>query len=109
MKPYDWMVTYTPQTDWIKGGGAIVWLSFFAGLFGSGAYLASLYFDSFTGTVVSWLIIAVLKGGLHVGHAKKPLRLWRMVLKVRTSWISEGHGLYGLCRPLRRCPDNPLL
>ncbi len=90
MKPYDWMVTYTPQTDWIKGSGSIVWLSFFAGLFGSGAYLASLYYDSLTGTIVSWLIIAVLKGGLHVGHAKRPFRLWRMVLKVRTSWISRG-------------------
>jgi formate-dependent nitrite reductase membrane component NrfD len=90
MKPYDWMVTYTPQTDWIKGGGAIVWLSFFTGLFGSGAYLASLYFDSLTGMIVSWLIVAVLKGGLHVGHAKRPLRLWRMVLKVRTSWIARG-------------------
>ncbi len=90
MKPYEWMVTYTPQTDWIEGGGAIVWLSFFAGLFGSGAYLASLYFDSFAGTIVSWFIIAVFKGGLHVVHTKKPLRLWRMVLKVRSSWISRG-------------------
>ena len=90
MKPYNWMVTYTPQTDWIKGGGTIVWLSFFTGLFGSGACLASLYFDSLTGMIVSWLIVAVLKGGLHVGHAKRPLRLWRMVLKVRTSWIARG-------------------
>ena len=90
MKPYEWMVTYTPQTDWIKGGGVIVWLSFFTGIFGSGAYLASLYFNNLTGMVISWLIITVLKGGLHVGHAKKPFRLWRMVLKVRTSWIARG-------------------
>jgi len=96
MKPYDWMVTYTPQTDWIKGGGAIVWLSFFTGLIGSGAYLASLYFGSFTGMTVSWLIVAILKSGLHVGHAQKPLRLWRMVLKVRTSWIARGTLFTGL-------------
>ena len=25
-----------------------------------------------------------------MGHAKRPFRLWRMVLKVRTSWISRG-------------------
>lgn len=90
MKPYDWMVTYTPQTDWIKGGGAVVWLSLFAGLLGGGAYLTSLYYDSLAGTIVSWLIVVVLKGGLHVGHAKRPLRLWRMILKVRTSWIARG-------------------
>ncbi len=90
MKPYDWMIAYTPQTDWIAGGGAVVWLSFVTGLFGSGAYLASLYFNSFAGMVVSWCIIALLKGALHVGHAKKPLRLWRMVLRVRTSWIARG-------------------
>jgi formate-dependent nitrite reductase membrane component NrfD len=96
MKPYEWMVTYTPQTDWIKGGGVIVWLSFFTGIFGSGAYLASLYFNNLTGMVVSWLIIVVLKGGLHIGHAKRPLRLWRMVLKVRTSWIARGTVFTGL-------------
>jgi formate-dependent nitrite reductase membrane component NrfD len=90
MKPYEWMVTYTPQTDWIKGGGAIVWLSFFTGIFGSGAYLASLYFNNLTGMIISWLIIAVLKSGLHVGHAKHPFRLWRMALKFRTSWIARG-------------------
>jgi formate-dependent nitrite reductase membrane component NrfD len=90
MKPYDWMVTYTPQTGWVKGGGAFVWLSFFTGLLGGGAYLASLYFGSLAGTVVSWLVVVVLKGGFHVGHTKRPLRLWRMVLKVRTSWIARG-------------------
>jgi formate-dependent nitrite reductase membrane component NrfD len=96
MKPYEWMVTYTPQTDWIKGGGIVVWLSFFTGIFGSGAYLASLYFNDLTGMIVSWFIIAVLKSGLHVGHAKKPFRLWRMVLKVRTSWIARGTVFTGL-------------
>ena len=90
MKPYEWMVTYTPQTDWIRGSGAIVWLSFFTGIFGAGAYLASLYFGSLTGMVIAWIILALLKGALHVGHAKKPLRLWRMVLKFRTSWIARG-------------------
>jgi formate-dependent nitrite reductase membrane component NrfD len=90
MKSYEWMVTYTPQTDWIKGGGVVVWLSFFTGIFGSGAYLASLYFNNLTGMVLSWLIIVVIKGGLHVAHTKRPLRLWRMVLKVRTSWIARG-------------------
>jgi formate-dependent nitrite reductase membrane component NrfD len=96
MKAYEWMVKYTPQTDWIKGGGIVVWLSFFTGIVGSGAYLASLYFNNFTGMVISWIIITVLKGGLHVGHAKNPLRLWRIVLKVRSSWLARGTVFTGL-------------
>jgi formate-dependent nitrite reductase membrane component NrfD len=84
------MVTYTAQTDWIKGHGVVVWLSFFVGIVGSGAYLVSLYFNSFAGTVLSWLLIAVLKGGLHVSHSKRPAKLWRIMLKVRTSWIARG-------------------
>ena len=96
MKPYEWMVTYTPQTEWIKGSGIIVWLSFFTGIFGSGAYLASLYFNNLIGMMLSWLIIVVLKGGLHIGHTKRPLRIWRMVLNVRTSWIARGTVFIGL-------------
>jgi formate-dependent nitrite reductase membrane component NrfD len=96
MKPYDWMITYTPQTEWIKGSGAVVWLSFVTGLFGGGSYLASLYFGNLAGMIVSWLIIAILKSVLHVGHTKKPLRLWRMVLKVRTSWIARGTVFTGI-------------
>jgi len=96
MKPYEWMVKHTPQTEWIKGSGIVVWLSFFAGIFGSGSYLASLYFNSITGSVISWLIIVALKGGLHVGHARNPLRLWRIVLGVRTSWIARGMVFTGL-------------
>jgi sulfite dehydrogenase (quinone) subunit SoeC len=90
MKPYEWMVTYTPQTDWIRGSGAIVWLSFFTGIFGAGTYLVSLYFNTIPGMIVAWVIVAIIKGGLHVSHAKRPLRLWRMVIKVRTSWIARG-------------------
>jgi formate-dependent nitrite reductase membrane component NrfD len=96
MKPYEWMVTYTPQTEWIKGSGAVVWLSFVTGLLGGGSYLASLYFGSLSGTIGSWLIIAILKGALHVGHAKKPFRLWRIVLRVRTSWIARGTVFTGM-------------
>jgi formate-dependent nitrite reductase membrane component NrfD len=84
------MVRYTAQTDWIRGGGLLIWLSFFTGILGSGSYLVSLYFDSAVGTTVSWLIIVVLKGGLHVVDARRPLGLWRMVLRVKTSWIARG-------------------
>jgi formate-dependent nitrite reductase membrane component NrfD len=96
MKSYEWMVKYTPQTEWIKGGGVMVWLSFFTGIIGAGAYLVSLYFGNFTGMIISWLILVIVKGGLHVIHTKKPARLWRIFLKFRTSWIARGMVFIGL-------------
>jgi len=90
MKPYEWMVTYTPQTVWIERKGVLIWLSLYAGILGGGAYLAALYFGNLRGMVLGWLIILVIKGGLHVAHARRPSRLWRMMLRPQTSWISRG-------------------
>ncbi len=90
MKPHEWMVKYTPQTAWVEKKGILIWLSFYAGILGGGSYLASLYFNNLWGMFISWLIIVVLKGGLHIAHAERPLKLWRMVLRPQTSWISRG-------------------
>jgi len=90
MKPYEWMVTYTPQTEWIEGRGILLWLAFYTGGLGGGLYLASLYFNSLPGMMISWLVIAVLKGGFHLAFLGKPSRFWRMFLRPGTSWISRG-------------------
>jgi formate-dependent nitrite reductase membrane component NrfD len=90
MKPYEWMVRYTPQKAWIESKGLMIWLSMYFGMFGGGVYLVSLYFNHLTGMFISWLIVLVIKGGLHMAHAQKPLKLWRMVLRPQTSWISRG-------------------
>jgi len=90
MKPYEWMVKYTPQTEWIERKGVFIWLSFYAGILGGGSYLVSLYFNNLWVMFISWLIILVLKGGFHVAHAERPLRLWRMILRPQSSWISRG-------------------
>jgi len=84
------MVKYTPQKVWIERKGLIIWLSMYFGMFGGGAYLVSLYFNNLAGMFISWLIVLVIKSGLHVAHAEKPLKLWRMLLRPRTSWISRG-------------------
>lgn len=90
MKQYDWMVQYTPQTEWIDRKGILVWLAeVFNGL-GSGLYLVSLYFNSLEGMFTSLLIIIVLKCGLHFAHLRQPFRFWRMVLKPKTSWLARG-------------------
>jgi len=90
MKSCEWMVKYTPQTQWVDQRGIFVWLAFYVGILGGGSYLASLYFNNLWGMFISWLIILVLKGGLHVAHSRRPVKLWRMILRPQTSWISRG-------------------
>jgi sulfite dehydrogenase (quinone) subunit SoeC len=90
MQEYDWMIKYTPQTVWINRKGILIWLSLYAGILGGGAYLISLLFNSIWGMFISWLIIAVIKSGLHVFHSERPMRLWRMIFRPQTSWISRG-------------------
>lgn len=90
MKPYEWMVKYTPQTEWIEGRGLLVWLAEVSGGLGGGLYLVSLYLGSMWGMFVSWLIVVTLKGGFHLAYLGKPLRFWRMVLKPQNSWMSRG-------------------
>lgn len=84
------MVNFTPQVAWIEKKGALVWLSLYAGVLGGGGYLASLIFNSLWGMFISWLIIVVVKGSLHLAHAERFSRLWMMVLKPKKSWISRG-------------------
>ena len=88
-RPYEFMVKYTPQKDWIEGAGVLIAIAFFLGGVCGGLYLASLYFDSMLGMFIAWLL-ALLMGIIDMGHLSKPLRFWRMILKPNTSWISRG-------------------
>jgi formate-dependent nitrite reductase membrane component NrfD len=90
MEAYEWMVKYTPQTEWMNQKGVFVWLAEVFTGFGSGLYLVSLYFNSLEGMLISLMIIVVLKCGLHFAHLSRPLRFWRMVLKPKTSWLARG-------------------
>lgn len=90
MKPYEWMVKYTPQTEWIERRGILMWLAEVFGGIGGGLYLVALYFDSLWGMFIGWLIVVLLKGGFHIAYLGKPLRFWRIVLKPQTSWIARG-------------------
>lgn len=91
MKPYEWMVKYTQQTEWIEGRGVFICIAFFLGGISGGLYLGSLYFNNLLGMFISWLL-ALLMGGcylLHLGN-RSPLRVWRMIVRPQTSWISRG-------------------
>ncbi len=88
-KPWEFMVKYTPQRDWIEGHGIMVAFALFFGGIAGGLYLASLYFDSTIGMFVAWLA-AMATGLTDMAHLSKPKRFWRMLLRVKSSWITRG-------------------
>ena len=88
-RPYDFMVKYTPQRDWIEGHGILIAFALFFGGIAGGLYLVSLYYDSMWGMFIAW-ILAMVTGLTDMAHLSKPMRFWRMMLKPKTSWISRG-------------------
>jgi polysulfide reductase chain C len=88
-RPYEFMVKYTPQKEWIEGHGIMLAFAFFLGGISGGLYLASLAFDSMLGMFIAWMA-ALVMGMVDMAHLSKPLRFWRMLLKPRTSWIARG-------------------
>jgi sulfite dehydrogenase (quinone) subunit SoeC len=91
-RPYEFMVAYTPQTQWIEKGGIKLWLAFFFIELGAGMFFVASLFDHLLAMSIGWLLCAVLGGGLHLLYLGKPLRFWRMALSSgwKTSWISRG-------------------
>ncbi len=87
---HEWMVNYTRQTEWIDKRGIFLWIAFYAGGLGGGLYLVSLFFNSLWGMLISWLIIAVIKGGAHLMYLGRPARFWRIVTRPQTSWLARG-------------------
>ena len=90
METHEWMINYTRQTEWIDHRGIFLWIAFYAGGLGGGLYLVSLYFNSLWGMFISWLIIAVLKGGTHLIYLGKPMRFWRIITRPNSSWLARG-------------------
>ena len=90
METHEWMINYTRQTEWIDRRGVFLWIAFYAGGLGGGLYLVSLFFNSLWGMFISWLIIAVLKGGTHLIYLGKPTRFWRIMTRPNSSWLARG-------------------
>ncbi len=97
-RPYEFMVRYTPQREWITGRGIIFWLALFFIDLGAGTFVVSLIFGSLPGMLIGLLICAVLGGGLHFLYLGRPLRFWRIILSQgwKTSWISRGLYFIGI-------------
>lgn len=91
-RPYEFMVQFTPQREWVEGRGILFWLAFFFIELGAGAFFVSSIIGSSPGMLLGWLITAVLGGGFHLLYLGHPLRFWRIMFSSgwKTSWISRG-------------------
>ncbi len=91
-RPYEFMVKYTPQREWIERRGILLWLAFFFIELGAGMFFVSSFFNNVLGMLAGWVICAVLGGGTHFIYLGHPFRFWRMLISSgwKTSWISRG-------------------
>ncbi|MFC1953768.1 NrfD/PsrC family molybdoenzyme membrane anchor subunit [Chloroflexota bacterium] len=93
-KPFEWMIKYTLQKEWIQGRGVLVWIAEVFTSLGAGLYLVSLFFNNLAGLFIAWLIIVLLKIPIHIAYFGKPLRFWRTIAPFnsawKTSWFSRG-------------------
>ena len=86
MEPYDWMVKYTPQSEWIERRGILLWLAFFFIELGAGMFFVASFFNDIWPMFIGWLICAILGGGFHLIFLGKPLRFWRIIFS--SGWES---------------------
>ncbi len=87
---YEWMVKYTPQEEWIRGKGLLLWLAFFFSEIGAGIYLVSLFLNFPPGRLTGWLITLLLGGLVHLAYLGQPMRSWRILLRPAASELSRG-------------------
>ncbi len=89
IKPYDFMVKYQQQKDWIDGRGNFIAFAFFLGGIAGGLFLAAAYFDNLLGIFIAFLLTGLM-GASYMLHLTHPMRFWRMMSKPGTSWIARG-------------------
>lgn len=90
MKPYQWMMDFTPQKEWIEGKGLILSMAFFFTEIGASLYLVSLLLEYPLGCIIGLALCALLGGGLHLLYLGKPYRSWRAIMQPKKSELSRG-------------------
>jgi formate-dependent nitrite reductase membrane component NrfD len=88
-QPFEYMVKYTQQKNWIDGRGNFIAFAFFLGGISGGLFMAAAYFDSILGMFIA-ICISALMGISYMIHLGQPSQFWRMLSKPKTSWISRG-------------------
>ncbi|OGA04328.1 MAG: hypothetical protein A3H35_14390 [Betaproteobacteria bacterium RIFCSPLOWO2_02_FULL_62_17] len=85
----DLRVQLRPQREWGEGRGLFLVIGHFLNGIAGGAWLMSLVFDSVAGLAVGF-VMAALGGTAHLCFLGRPERFWRMVWRMKSSWISRG-------------------
>ena len=87
--PFEYMVKYTQQKNWIDGRGNFIAFAFFLGGISGGLFMAAAYFNSVLGMFIAWLL-SLCMGVSYMVHLGQPAQSWRMFMRPQTSWISRG-------------------
>jgi len=90
MVTHNWMVDGNRQSEWIDKRGIMLWLAFYFGGLGGGAYVVSVFFDNMLGMAIGVDIAVGIKGIQHLLFLGKPIRFWRLLAHPNTSWLSRG-------------------
>ncbi len=80
---------YRPQREWAEGRGAFLILGHFLVGVAAGGWLLTRYHGGVDGLVLSY-VLAALGGLAHLANLNRPERFLRMMLRVRSSWVSRG-------------------
>ena len=107
VKPWEWMVKPTPQTEWITSHGMLIWLAFFFVELGAGMYFVSIFLDNMWGMFIGWLMLPLLGGGLLFLHIGKKMRVLLMISNFKRSWISRGFVFIGINTVLGAVHNGP--
>lgn len=78
-----------PQREWCEGRGIFMVIGHFLVGVAGGTWLFSLFYSVQTGLAVAFILAGV--GGLfHLLNLGHPARAWKMMFRIRRSWISRG-------------------
>jgi formate-dependent nitrite reductase membrane component NrfD len=91
-KPYEFMVKYTPQREWIEERGLLIWLSSFFVEVGAATFMIASISGNLWAMLVGLVMCAIPGGGLHLADLGRPLRFWRILFSSswKSSWIARG-------------------
>jgi len=91
-RPYEFMVKYTPQREWVEGRGVLLLLAFFFVELGAGAFIIGSLYGNLLCSFIGWFLCGFVGSGCLFFHLGHPFRFWRIVLGPgwKTSWISRG-------------------
>lgn len=90
--PDDLQSAFRPQREWVQGQGLWLILAFFCSGIGAGTWLfsAPFFFNLPAGLALGFVLMVAGSGGAHLAFLGHPMRAWRMLARVETSWVSRG-------------------